>query len=219
MIPPPWARPRLLRGPSRTVTMPVMASENATIPFKLRGLEGRVEVRLKSNEDPARWGYPLLEGALGSPAEKAKGFPVVSAATRYRGEGYGTCMGWVQLVRMREDGNLETEVIVDKPPQLADDGSPYCFWGPEPSFFDAPSTTARLELWSAHAFLVASPDALMTKEIRLVCGFSWGFSNLGPEPEAEGVRTIGQEEWSAARGVLAGRYPAWNFGAWWREDG
>lgn len=195
-----------------------MASENATIPFGLRSLDGRVEVRRTANGDPARWGYPLLEGALGFPAEKAKGFPVVSATVRYPGEGYGACMGWVQLVRMREDGSPETEVIVDKPPQLADDGSPYCFWGPEPSFFDVPSTMARLELWSAHAFLVAGPDAAMTKEIRPVCGFVWGYSNLGPEPEAEAVRTIGEEEWSAARDVLAERYPAWRFGAWWHGD-
>lgn len=106
---------------------------------------------------------------------------------------------------------------MDKPPQLADDGSPHCSWGPEPSFFDAPSTTARLELWSAHAFLVAGPDAVMTKEVRPVCGFSWGYSNLGSEAEA--VRTIGEEEWSAARDVLAECYPAWSFGTWWHEAG
>jgi hypothetical protein len=178
-----------------------------------------VEVRRTTNDDPARWGYPLLESALGFPAENARGFPVVSAAVRYAEEGYGAAMGWVQIVCMREDGSSETQTIVDKPPQLADDGSPYCFWGPKPSFFDAPSTTARLALWSAHAFLVASPDAVMTKEIRPVCGFSWGYSNLGPGPVAEAVRTIGEEEWSTACDVLAERYPAWRFGPWWHEAG
>lgn len=199
--------------------MPDMESENATIPFGLRGLDGRVEIRRTTNDDPARLGYALLESALGFPPEQAKGFPVVSAAVRYAGEGYGAAMGWVQIVRMREEGSPEEQVIVDKPPQLADDGSPYCFWGPEPSFFDAPSTTARLELWNAHAFLVAGPDAVMTREVRPICGFSWGFSNLGPEPEAEAVRTIGEEEWSAARGILVESYPAWRFGDWWHEDG
>ena len=199
--------------------MPGMESENATILFGLRGLDGRVEIRQTTNDDPARLGYALLESVLGFPPEKAKGFPVVSAAVRYAGEGYGAFMGWVQIVRMREEGTSEEQVIVDKSPQLADDGSPYCFWGPEPSFFDAPSTTARLELWSAHAFLVAIPDAVMTKEVRPVCGFSWGFSNLGPEPEAEAVRTIGAEDWSTARNILAETYPAWRFGDWWHEDG
>lgn len=215
----PQARPRLLHGSGPPATMPGMESENATIPFRLRGLDGRVEIRQTTNDDPARWGYTLLEGALSFPAEKARGFPVVSAVVRYRGEGYRAYMGWVQIVRMREEGSPEAQAIVDKPPQLADDGSPYCFWGPEPSFFDAPSTTARLELWSAHAFLVASPDAVMTKEVRPVCGFSWGFSNLGPEPEAEAVRTIGEEEWSAACVDLAERYPAWGFEPWWHEHG
>lgn len=208
-----------MRTAGRPATMAGMVSESATIPFRLRGLDGRVEVRLTTNDDPARWGYPLLESALGFPAEKAEGFPVASAAVRYQGEGYGAAMGWVQTVRMREEGSPEEQVIVDKPPQLADDGSPYCFWGPEPSFFDAPSTTARLELWSAHAFLVACPDAVMTKEIRPVCGFSWGFSNLESEPEAEAVRTIGEEEWSAARSVLVERYPAWTFEPWWHQGG
>ncbi len=128
-------------------------------------------------------------------------------------------MGWVQIVRMREEGSEEEQAIVDKPPQLADDGSPYCFWGHKPSFFDAPSTTARLELWSAHAFLVASPDALMTKEVRPVCGFSWGYSNLGLGPKATPVLPIGEEAWDAARGILGERYPAWRFRNWWHEDG
>ncbi len=196
-----------------------METEDTTIRFALRGLDGRVEVRCTANNDPRRWGYHLLEDALGFPPEKAEGFPVVSARVRYPGEGYGAAMGWVQVVRMREAGRREEQAIVDKPPQLADDGSPYCFWGPEPSFFDAPSTTARLELWSAHAFLVASPDAVMTKEVRPVCGFSWGFANPGPDPEAEQVRSIGEEEWTAARNVLTRGYPEWSFGGWWHEHG
>lgn len=215
----PQARPRLLRVAGRPAKMPGVQNETTTIPFGLRGRRGRVEIRQTTNDDPARWGYPLLEGVLGFPSEKAEGFPVLSARVRYPGEGYGAFMGWVQTVRMREQGNSEEQVIVDKPPQLADDGSPYCFWGPEPSFFDAPSTTARLELWSAHAFLVASPDAVMTKEIRPVCGFSWGFANLGPCPEAKPVRTIGEEDWSMARDILIEGYPAWRFDDWWHEDG
>lgn len=194
-----------------------MKQEDTTIRFALRGLNGRVEVLRTANDDPRRWGYHLLEAALGFPPEKAEGFPVVSAKVRYPGEGYGAAMGWVQVVWMREADGGEEQAIVDKPPQLADDGSPYCYWGPEPSFFDAPSTTARLELWSAHAFLVASPDAVMTKEVRPVCGFSWGFSNTGLDPEAAPVRPIGDEAWSAARDVLARSYPAWSFGAWWHE--
>lgn len=190
-----------------------------TISFKLRGLDGRVEIRRQANDDPRRWGYSLLEDALGFSPDRAEGFPMVSARVRYAGEGYGAAMGWVQTVRMRELGSLEEQAIVDKPPQLEDDGCPYCFWGPEPSFFDAPSITARLEMWSAHAFLVASPDAVMTKGARPLCGFSWGYSNLGPTPESEVLRPIGEKEWSSACDVLAERYPAWRFGAWWQEDG
>ena len=127
-------------------------------------------------------------------------------------------MGWVQVVQWREEGSEQDDVVVDKPPQLADDGSPYCFWGLKPSFFDAPSTTARLRRWVAHAFLTVSPDALMTKEVRPLCGFSWGYSTLGPSPEATPVRPIGEESWRAVRDVLADHYPAWRFGQWWFDD-
>lgn len=196
-----------------------MEYENTIIPFRLRGLDGRVEIGYSTNDDPRRWGYPLLESALGFSSERAEGFPVVSAQVAYPGEGYVSCMGWIQIVRWREAGNAEEQVIVDKPPQLSDESFPYCFWGLAPSFFDAPSTTARLELWSAHTFLVASPDAVITKEVRPVCGFSWGFSTLGPRPEAMSLLPLGEETWSAARHILAGRYPSWCFEAWWYEDG
>jgi len=43
------------------------------VPFRLRGLGGRVEVECWTNEDPGRWGYGLLEGALGFPAAEALG--------------------------------------------------------------------------------------------------------------------------------------------------
>ena len=84
------------------------------IPFRLRGLEGHVEVGYATNDDPRRWGYPLLEGALGFAAEQARGFPVVSATVAYPGEGFAAAMGWIQLVRWLEEGADET-VIVDKP--------------------------------------------------------------------------------------------------------
>ena len=89
----------------------------------------------------------------------------------------------------------------------------------KPSFFDAPAATARLLRWTAHAYLTASPNALMTKEVRPVCGFSWGYSRRGRIPEALPLHVIREEAWLADRDVLSERYPAWRFGPWWSEEG
>ena len=84
--------------------------------FSMRGLDGRVDGGNETKDDPRRWGYPLLEGSLDFPSEKARGFPVVSAKVIYPDEGYGAYMGWVQVVQWREEGSEQDDVVVDKPP-------------------------------------------------------------------------------------------------------
>lgn len=184
------------------------------IPFRLRGREGKVSVEIGSNEDPGLWGYPVLGDALGFAPETARGFPVVSATVEYAGRGYDAVMAWIQLIRYNVEGTGEKDVLVDKPPQLSDDGSPYCYWGPAPSFFDAPSTPKSDMNWQAHAFLAASPDAVMTKVVHPLCGFSWGFETFGGLPKILPVRVVRPSTWSSARDVLQDRYPGWRFLGW-----
>lgn len=43
-------------------------------------------------------------------------------------------------------------------------------------------------IWKVwESFFVAGLDAVIIKELRPVCGFSLGSSNLGPDPEAKAV--------------------------------
>ncbi len=121
-------------------------------------------------------------------------------------------MEWVQVVRYRI-GDSGEETLVDKPPQLFDDGSPYCFWGPNPTFFDAPATTHQNMRWTAHAFLTFSPDAVMSKVVQPVCGFSWGYEVVGEEIKVLPLEQLEPAAWSPAQAVLQDRYPAWDFGA------
>ena len=61
---------------------PVLTS----IPFELRGLHGTVEVEYLVNQDPARWGYPILE-IESFDVERARGCPVARATGRVPGGG------------------------------------------------------------------------------------------------------------------------------------
>jgi hypothetical protein len=178
------------------------------ISFRLRGLDGLVTIHLEVNEEPRRWGYHLLRRY---PMEQPEGFPVVRASVSYPAEGYVATMGWIQLVRYG-GGKPEDETIeVDLTPQHSDAGTPYCYWGFAPSFFDAPSTPQEGIRWVAEAFLATSPDALMSKTVQPVCGFRWGYATIRKPPELLPIEPIGAEAWMSARTVLTEHYPAWEF--------
>lgn len=146
------------------------------------------------NEEPERWGYDLL--GLPYPHGVAEAFPVVRASVEYEGEGYGAVMAWIQIIRCRiADG--EEQIEVDKPPQLRDANMPHCSWGPNPSFFDAPS--------------MAYDDAVMSKIVRPICGFRWGYKLTGGKPEPHPLAETPTEAWPSAREFLAKRYAEWKF--------
>ncbi|QIN84763.1 hypothetical protein GBA63_20530 [Rubrobacter tropicus] len=177
------------------------------LPFALRGLDGLVTVERVVNDDPRRWGYDVL-GRF--PADQAEGFPVVRASVGYPAEGYRSAMGWIQLVYHGEDPE-NPEVLVDLPPQHADAGTPYAFWGFCPSFFDAPSTRQADIHWVADAFLATSPDALMTRTVMPVCGFRWGYATTRKPPVLSPLERVGAEAWDRARAALIERCPGWEF--------
>jgi len=177
-----------------------------TIPFSIRDDEGEVRVSYGVNEDPARWGNLLLGfDALPDPG---KGFPTCSASVTFGGEGYASVMGWIQILRFTGASN---GVLVDQPPQLERTDMPYVYFGPNPSFFDNPFTDQRGVHWVAEAFLVISPDAVMTRVVQPVCGFSWGYSTEGERTAALPLAQIDATLWLAACEVLRERYPSWTF--------
>lgn len=142
----------------------------------------------------------------------ARDFPVVEAAVEYSGDGYKTVMGWIQTVRVTHaDGSAEE--VVDRPPQMADVDQPSCSWGPRPTFFDAPATTDRpVPEWRADTFLTLSPDTVMTKSVRPVCAFHWGYTvgedgTVTPQwPTSDGLRP-----WQDVVALLRAEHPNWSF--------
>ncbi len=182
-----------------------------TIPFRLHGHSGLVSVRSQINKDPQRWGNTLL-GEPKPPLKRAnigRGFPLCHATVSYEGEGYAACMGWIQVLRFSGTG---PGTLVDQAPQMKHSRVPFASWGPCPAFFDSPHTDTPGIDWTAHTFLVASPDTVMTRTVQLVCGFSWGWSTSakGP-PTAKPLTRVGPRAWSAACAILRPRYPDWKF--------
>ena len=82
-----------------------------------------------------------------------------------------------------------------------------------PTLFDAPAIAEVSVDWWADAFLVASPDALMTPVITPLAAFRWGY-----EISADGVvksrpprpRNTA-EAWAEVRPEIQSRHPAWTF--------
>ena len=182
-----------------------------SIPFELRGLTGRVQVEYLVNEDPARWGYPLLQ--LDSfDVERSRGCPVARATVEYPAEGYAAEMAWIQVVEQRV-GAAAGEILVDVAPQMhaVEAAMPYMAFGVRPTFFDAPATDDEQYEFRANAFLTASPDALMTPVVAPLCGFKWGYEVVDANPRIAPLAHAGAREWAWARAQLEERYPAWTF--------
>jgi len=192
---------------------------NITIPFHVRGKNGTVAVEYAVNRDPYHWGYGLISGPDHSLLEYspdiAQGFPICRASIAFEGEGYNAIFGWIQIIRYH---GIESGAFVDKPPQLAEADMPYMIWGPSPTFFDAPSTPQKGIIWTADAFLVMSPDALMTQVVQPVCGFHWGYTTQDEHPSILPLTPVDVDTWTQACAFLQAQYPHWTFRTEWANE-
>ncbi len=183
------------------------------IPFRTRGHSGVVSIEYGMNEAPERWGNGLLMPS--EPGKIWRNFPICRAQVSYDGEGYLSIMGWIQVVRVL---GTESGVLVDQPPQLVETGMPYSYWGPSPAFFDNPYTNRKGLHWRAEAFLVVSPDVVMTRVVQPVCGFTWGYSTQSDHVESLPLLSVPAEAWTAVVPLLAERFPRWIFRDEWASE-
>jgi hypothetical protein len=181
------------------------------IPFRARGRNGLARVTYVTNDDPVRWGYPILDLGL---TDAARGFPVMQAeVSEFEGEGWEAVMSWLQIVWItnRDDGEPD-ETIFDRAPQLLDMALPYFSWGLRPRIFDAPSIKGPRHVdWVAHTMLACSPDGVMTKVIQPLCGFSWGYRLRDATPHLTPLALTSTADWSADCALFACEFPGWQF--------
>ncbi len=177
------------------------------IPFVLRGVPGTVTVDYGVNDDPQRWGYHLLQ--LPYDFQVSRGCPVLRATVDHPAEGYGAALGWIQTVETRSPE--QQDAFVDLAPQMVGCGSPWLAWAVRPELFDAPSTAHPEFSFQAETFLAYTPDCVITREVKPLCGFSWGYEVRGGEPSVLPLRLGNLDRWASAQPLLSRQCPGWTF--------
>jgi len=185
--------------------------------FTWDGATGDVQAECVANDDPEGYGCVF---------DDAFGFPVCTARVSYPRRGYNTMFGWVQLVRSTDNGSRGAAFEPDPLDLFADAKSPYCWYGTEPTLFDAPSRGERSPMeWVAHSYLASTPIRELLaggpRRVTPVLGFRWGFDiDAGGAVQLREIARIGQAEWNVVLPVLRAAYPApvWTFADQGRFD-
>lgn len=178
--------------------------------FAWDGLIGDVQVECVPNDDPA---------AYATVGDDVIGFPVCTAWVRYPRRGYNAMFGWVQLVRSTDNHSQGKEFEADPFMLFGDAHSPYCWYGTEPTLFDAPSRVDRSPLgWLAYSFLATTPiEEVMAgrpRRVVPVSGFAWGFDvHDNGSAELREVEPLAARDWATVLPVLRAEYPEplWTF--------
>ena len=174
--------------------------------FIWEGLAGHVDVDCVGNDDPGAYGsWPT-----------AFGYPVCTARVTYPGRGYRAMVGWVQLVRSTDNQSGGKQFDIDPFALFSDAPSPYCWYGIEPTLFDAPSRVgAPPTQWVAHSFLATTPisEVMVGNPRRVVplIGFAWGYDVSDGNIELRHIAPLATDDWNAHLPVLRASYPRWEF--------
>ena len=182
-----------------------MTPGRLSIPFERRGVRGTVDAEVGVNDDPASLGCPPF----------ARGFAWCRATVEFGARGYADPLGWIQLVDWEQMEQGEGFKIDPFIPLGAPQPQPFCFFGWEPTLFDAPHTDTPLETsdFVAHSFLGGlGPEPLGLRfEADAALGFSWGFRVREGEFEIQGPAPLGPEDWDRHHDYLTAAHPGWTF--------
>jgi hypothetical protein len=171
------------------------------LSYRWEDVEGRVEVEVGVNDDPA---------ALGC-EEFARGFPWMRAKVAPPARGYREVLGWVQLVDWTI---LEGGFLIDPFMPLGPTTQPFGFFGFAPTMFDAPHTDVEGDMrFVGHSFLCGLGGRLLElrHEVRALLGFSWGFERCDGSFAYSGPEVLGPADWDRHREYLHAAHPEWTF--------
>jgi hypothetical protein len=181
---------------------------------------GSVTACVKADTDPSRYGLQLIFPDENT--DTLKGFPVCEATVSTVGtRGYGSIYGWIQMVRSGEPANISASPWeMDPIPILADLNTPFAWFGPEPKLFDAPMRIGVQELdWTCHSFLTYIEDGLMSKDVKPVLGFEWGFELHDGTPKLKLLRELHLSAWNEKLDLLERSFTGWKFNRYQDENG
>jgi hypothetical protein len=65
--------------------------------------------------------------------------------------------------------------------------------------------------WECHSYLCISPDAVVSRRVQAVMGFSWGFTIAGGDITVSRAAPLGPTAWDDRLDLLRASYPTWRF--------
>nr|OQO29360.1 hypothetical protein B0A51_03142 [Rachicladosporium sp. CCFEE 5018] len=168
------------------------------------------------NISPSTVGHPLLFPTKAFPREVYLDFPVTTAKLHCTEDvGYAVTYGWIQFIYQDFKGSeVETKWEHDPLPITDGSRSPFIWFGPEAQLFDAPFRSDRSEEldWTCHSFLAYLEDAVMTKSIKPVLGFEWGYVMNGGKVTVKELKLLDVgPTWEKQRGLLEGKFGEWKY--------
>lgn len=166
--------------------------ETLELDFDIDGSrKGHVSVSVQPNNDPRHYGCDLL--FTDKPWDCFATYPVCEASVRSTGvRGYGCMYGWIQMVRNSTSPLTASDAWeMDPLPILGDLKIPFTLFGPEPSLFDCPMRENQSQYdWICHSFLTYIPDCLISKDVRPILGFEWGFRIEDGKVQVKALRKL-----------------------------
>jgi hypothetical protein len=67
--------------------------------------------------------------------------------------------------------------------------------------------------WDCHTYLCISPDAVLSRRVQAVAGFSWGFMIAGGDITFIRAAPLASAAWDGRLGLLRASHPTWTFDA------
>lgn len=197
----------------------IATNQNLTLEFSVsHRRKGTVSVSVRPDDEPEVQGMDLL--FPNTPASDFLGFPLCHATVQSAAQarGYASMYGWIQLVRCNQSKSGDAKLSdadeweMDPIPITSDLNTPFVWFGPEPSLFDGPSRPRDLQVdWICRSYLAYIGDVALTRDVRPILGFEWGFWMRGGEVFVKPLQRLEDNAWSEHLGLLRNKFAGWTF--------
>lgn len=157
--------------------------------FEAFGHRVMIRASVMPNTDPVAFGSTIIFPQY--KPEDFLGYPVIKATVHSDHAGYGSMFGWIQFVESTsnahdttndhgptdtQEGCADLDWQLDAIPLFQDLNTPFIYFGSDPTLFDAPARVGKDEVkWRAQSYLTHVSDAVITRQVTPVLGFTWGF--------------------------------------------
>lgn len=159
------------------------------------------------DQDPRAYGLDLLFPTIS--LDNFSGFPVCEGTVTTAKKGYASIYGWTQLWKQND-----SDWQFDWAPVETNLSWPFVWFGPQAQLFDGPTRVGVADLdWTARSFLTYIDDSLMTRSVRCVVGFEWGFWIQNGRIVVKALNQLQTTDWDMHVEYLSVTFPEWKFNA------